>query len=259
MPPSIDSLRRGLRTVVTPARRDLVIFIIGLLLLASPALVALEVVGASEYKYESVEVVPTDTGIEVADGDSLPPGMAISEDIACSGTLVDRACALERQLVDNETASFGYTVSELESTHATADPPYPYVLLDDTVYFATTTMNESAATDDGTAILEASLSPAIPTAVLASVSLDADDDAVSSVLVEAAEEGEATASRHASVPETTIELDDGTYHRVYLTDETPAGTGSVFVALLFFTTAFGLIILLSLSRNLSISYRPKER
>lgn len=247
MIPSITRSVPGL----TPFRRDLLILVIGLLLLASPALLALDLLGGSNYEYESAEVVPTDTGIELVDGESLPPGTPLSDEIACSGTQLDRACGLERPLAANESAPLGYTANDTAGDYEIVDPEYQFVDLDDTVYRVSISMNESVTADDGSHPHEATLSPAIPEAALAAVSVDADE--VSDTIIEAAEDGAVTTSREATVPETLVELDDGTYHRVFLTESQPAGSASMYSILVFFSTGLGIVILLSLSRKVDIS------
>lgn len=248
----LDHLRSLRSDLLTPARRDLLILVIGLALLLSPVFVSFDLVGGSSYDYESAEVVPTEDGIELVDGATLPPGTPLSEDIACSGTLVDRACATERALVDNQSVTFGYSATELDEEYELADPPTPFVLLDGTIYRTGDQLNESVELDDGSHPLEATLTPSIPEAALSAVSVD--EEEVSSTIVTAAREGETTSRTSADVPETLVALEDGTYHRVYLADHKPAGTGSQYVVLLFFSTGLGLVMLLNLTRRIRITY-----
>lgn len=236
-------LPNQLSSLLTRRRRDGLLFLIGLALLFSPALAAMGFVGGADYQYESTEVVETDDGLTYVD--DAPPGTPISEDLACAGTQVERACGLEPMLTDNESLSLGVESDDPDDDPTIAAQPYEFVQLDGEVHRA-----GYEASENGT--VEVMLSSTSASVALHSVSLDPDETSVSSTVVEAAEEGQASSRTAADVPETPIVTDDG-YYRVYLAEEGSEGTTTPFGFGLFFGAGLGGVLLLSLARNLRVN------
>lgn len=229
-------------------RRDGLVFVIGLLLLFSPVLVTMGFVGGSDYHYESVEVVTTGDTLAYADESAVPDGTPISDEIACSGTLVQRGCAFEPALTDGETLPLGVESDNPDADPAIADQPYRFVQLEDAVYRSSYTTGEDNS-------VEVALNSTSASIALHAVSVDTED--LSSTVIEAAEDGEATSRTAVDVPETPVQL-DGDYYRVYETEEADEGATSPFSLLMFFAAGLGGILLLSLSRKLRVSYRPNS-
>lgn len=234
-------------SVLTPGRRDGLLFLIGLALVLSPALVTMGFVGGSEYHYESTEVVETGNGLSYADASEVPPGTPISEEIACAGTQVERACALEPQLVNN-SLPLGVESDTPDRDPAIEPSPYEFVQLDGEIYRAS-----YATTDDGS--VEVTLSSSSASVALHSVSLSPERQSVSSTVLEAAENGEATSRTAVDLPETPVMV-DGSYYRVYLSEEATEGSTSPLSLGIFFGAALGAVLLLSLARKVRVSYHP---
>lgn len=235
-------------SALTPRRRDALVFLLGLALLLSPVPVALGFVGGTDYHYESTEVVETGNGLAYADASEVPAGTPISEDIACAGTQVERACALEPTLVDAGPRSLGVTSEDPEDDPAIAPRPYEFVQLDGEIYRAVYTTAENGSV--GVALNTTSASVA-----LHSVSVDPELTDVPGTVIDAAAEGEATSRTAVDVPDTPVIVDDS-YYRVYVTEEAQEGSTSPLSLGLFFVAGLGIILLLSLSRKVRVRYVP---
>lgn len=233
---------------LTPLRRDLLVFLLAVVLLLSPVLVATGYVGADNNQYGSTQVVTSGETLVYTDGSAVPPGTPISEDIACTGTQVQRACAIE-PLVGEQTLPLGVRSESPDFDPAIAEQPYRFVQLEDGLYRAVYRVD----TDDNVGV---GLSPSSPSVALNSVSVDPAESDVPSTVVEAAEEGEATSRNAVDVPQTPVNV-DGDYYRVYLADESPEGSNSPFSLAIFFGAGLGGVLLLSLARNLRVSYTPR--
>lgn len=232
-------------------QQDLLLLILALALATSPFWAPATLWASDDYRYGSTEVVATETGLEfIDDGADVPDGVSISEEIACSGTLVDRTCGTERAVVEQGPMPIGIESDRVERDDRIASPTYRFVQLDGTVYRATYDVE-----DGTTGPVVANLSPALPDAALHGVSIDANDEDVPGTAVEAAEDGEATAGSTIGVPSTPIQLDDGSYHRVYLLEAGGDGASSPLVFAVFFGLALGITILVSLSRKIRINVR----
>lgn len=233
-----------------PLWRDLLLLGLALSLIASPAWAPAVLWISDGYEYESTEVIATDTGLEFADPSAVPDGVPISDEIACSGTLIDRTCALERTVVDGGPQPLGIVTENVEADDRIVDPPYRFVQLDRTIYRIGYDLG--AEEEDGFPVL-ANASPAIPDAALHAVAVDEED--APRTAVEAAEEGEAVADGPINVPNHPIAMDDGSHRRVYLVEEGPRGANSPLIYAVFFGLTLGITILFSLSRKVRISVR----
>ena len=207
---------------LTPVRRDILLALVALGLLAGPLWApALNLAGPT-YEYERAEVTTDDTGIEYANESAVPVGSRppISDDIACSETREIRACAFERLLLENRTVPTEVHTTDPDAFRFRGEVAerYQYVLVDDAVYEPAYTPNRSVRTDDGLFRVDLDLEEADPDEALERVSLRAGSDDLPSTVADAARTGEATARRDVAVPATPIRLEDGTYYRVYQSD-----------------------------------------
>ena len=207
------------------------------------------------YQYESAEVIATDTGVAFVDEDAVPDGIKISTSVACAGTIADRTCALERTIVESGPQPIGINSTDVSADERIQEPPYDFVQLEGTVYRVSYGLDERVEDDEGRHPVVANMSQAIPAAVLHSISIDTTEEDVDSTVVTATETGDAESTSAAEVPETPIRLDDGTYHRVYLTEPAPTGADSPLVFSVILGVALGIALLLGLSRKLRIRIR----
>lgn len=203
---------------LTARRRDLLLAVVALALLAAPVWVPAVNVGEPTYAYERVQIVADDEdGIAYVDETDVPPRIAISDDVACSNAWEVRPCAFERYLASNETIPTEVYTNNPDAPQTIPVERYRYALIDGDVYETAYVANRSVQNDDGLYRIDLALEPASAEDVLRTVSLDASAEYVDapSVVVEAATEGRATAHHEAEVPRTPLRLDDGRYYRVY--------------------------------------------
>jgi hypothetical protein len=89
---------------LTPARRDFLLAVAALALLAGPLWANALHLGDPTYRYERARVeVGGERGIEYVDESAAPSGVSISEEIGCSIPREVRTCAFERYLAANHT------------------------------------------------------------------------------------------------------------------------------------------------------------
>jgi len=250
-------LPRRLSRVLTPLRRDGILLLLALALLSLPALTSLGVIGTEDNQYERAQVVATDGTVAYADASDVPEGTPISTDLICAGTQVERACALE-ELLGNETRSLSVESSaeNLEDDPRIAPRPYRFVQLDDGVYRALYDRDENGTV--GVSLTETTASTALQAISVGSDesnSLNPDRVDVPDTVVEAAEDGQASSRTDVDVPPYPVRVGDE-YYRVYRVSEGSEGTDSPFSLLLFFGAGLGLVVLLSLLRNVRFSYEP---
>lgn len=245
---------------LNPLRRDVLLALLAIGLLAGPLYAAALHLGAPTYEYDRVEVTTTDRGIEYSDQEQVPPRTPISDDLDCVGWGDLRACTFERHLLDE-----GFLPTEVYSTNPNYTSAfsvysrdyYDYVQIDDAVYEPTYVTNTSARRDDGMYRVDATIEPADPDEVLDRVAVDADDD-LPSVVAETARSGTTTAPWEVDVPEAPIRLADGTYYRVYrergVTE--PSSVERLLSSLLTYVApVVGVVVLGRLSRRIEVSYR----
>jgi len=241
-------LPEALSSQLTPKRRDILVLFVALALLLSPLPVALGYVGGIDYQYESTEVVTTGDTVAFADASGVPAGTPISEDIACSGNQIERACALEFELTDGTSLSLGVESENPEDDPAVAPSSYEFVQVNDQVYRAV-----YRTAEDGS--VEVALSSTSASTALHAVSLTTKAREVPDVVAEAAETGEATSTNAVDVPRTPIVI-EGNYYRVYVSEEGSDASNTPLSLGLFFTAALGGILLLSLTRKVRLNYYP---
>lgn len=246
--------------LLTPVRRDGLLAVLALVLLAAPLWAPSLHLGDPTYRYERAEVVINDTSIEYANETGVPYETPISDDVACSSGWEVRACAFERLLVENRTIPTRvYSSNPNDETRrwSSFEDRYHSVLLNDTVYRVTYVTNSSAPRSDGMYRVDMSLEPASPERVLEHVSMRAESDDVPPVVAEAARSGEAQAPREVAVPDTPIRLDDGTYYRVYRVrwsdDPSPIARALDFF-LTYVAPLVGLSLIARLSENVEVTY-----
>lgn len=246
---------------LTPVRRDALLALLALVLLAAPLWAPSLHLGDPTYRYERVEVVVNDTSIEYANETAVPYETPISDDVACSSGWEVRACAFERLLVENRTLPtkvYSSNPNDDETGRRSSfEDRYHYVLLNDTVYRVTYVTNSSAPRSDGMYRVDMSLEPASPERVLQRTSMRVESDDVPPVVAEAARNGEAHARHEVEVPETPIRLEDGTYYRVYRirwSDDPPPIARALDFFLTYFAPLVGLFLFARLSENVEVTY-----
>ncbi|RZH66715.1 hypothetical protein [Natrinema altunense] len=244
---------------LTPARRDLVLIVVALGLLTAPVWVTQLPVGGPVYQYERAEVTTNGTAIEYATTTDSISG-PISDEIACSDSLEARPCALERVVLDNTTVPTGIYASNPGDTRPPIDERYRYVRIDDAVYEPTYVANRSAQREDGMYRVELALERTEPDQALEAVSRHVTSDDLSPTVIEAARDGGARAHGEVDVPETPIQLKNGTHYRVYLAGHDDASTVSrgVDLVLTYLAPLAGLWLLISLSRRIEVSHASDD-
>ncbi|ADD05490.1 uncharacterized protein Nmag_1919 [Natrialba magadii ATCC 43099] len=252
--------------VDSPFYRDLVVFLLAVCLLTSPFLVATVHIGEPAHEFDRAAVTTNDSAIEYADEDEdededdVPFLTPISEDIDCAGWAGDlRACALEEQVLDGQPVPAGMWTGE--AGHTPVSTPYlsgyyRYIQLDGQVYEPAYETNASEQRN-GMHRVELALEPADPDDALQRVSVDVTDEDLHPTVAETAREGATTTRAAVDVPETPIELEDGTHYRVYESqqvDESPWDSSSLAFALRYVVPLIGIAMLVSLSRRIEVSY-----
>lgn len=253
----IQDVRMDIPGTNSPLLRDVLLRLLVLGLLTAPLWVTVVDIDEPRYTYDRTEVVVNDTRIEYADRGIPQSNEPLSDDIKC--TAVDpRTCALERRLADGGSAP-----SRIYIGSTGARPPleadYRYVQVEGAVYRAAAEVNTSAQRVNGLYRVDATLEPADADLVLSEVSIE--PDYVPSVVAKTARGGPTTSKNEVDIPETPIELDDGTYYRVYLQpglNEPPAvekRLSDLLTPFLTFVAPFvGMYILIRLPRQFEISY-----
>jgi len=252
------------RSLLTPLRRDALLVLLAIGLLATPLWAPLDDFGDETHTYDRRGVVIDDRyGITYAGDAAREPVGPVSDDIACSSALYrqPRACAFEELLVGNETVP-----TERYTTGATPQitpGQYRYVQLNGSVYATTYVVNESATAHGGLHRVELALDTASAPDVLERVSLDAtgEHSGVSETVAEVAREGSVTVHDELEVPQTPIQLDNGRYYRVYQNGQRPPQASKQLFAILFeaFGVVAGLFVVSRLARSFEVSYVGDER
>ncbi|ELY46393.1 hypothetical protein [Natronorubrum tibetense] len=246
---------------VAPFHRDLALAVLAVALLTAPLWAATLSLGEPVTEYDRVEVTTDGDGVAYADPDAVPPETPISESIECAGWGGDvRACSFEEHLLEVDSLPTSLYSTNPNSTSVpwtlTADY-YDYVQLDDRLYEVAYETNASAQRSDGMYRVDITLEPADPDDVLRWESIDVDDADLPSVVADTARDGSGTSRDAVDVPESPIELEDGTYYRVYQERgerDPPTGERPLSAALTFVSPVVGLIVLVRLSRRVEISY-----
>lgn len=209
----------------------------------------------SQYRYERVEVTTTDAGIEYAAPDAVPPGAAISDQIACSGLLRIRPCAFERLLLENETVPSGWYSTNPSSNLNRFSDEYRYVLLNGTVYETTTVTNSSAQRSDGLYPVELALDAVPPETALRDISRAVASHDVPPVVAETARTGDTASYRAVVPPATPIRLSNGSYYRVFRRppeDVDPIAEGMVNLATVA-ASSVGFVLLVRLRHRVDVT------
>ncbi|MDQ2051812.1 hypothetical protein RBH26_15140 [Natronolimnohabitans sp. A-GB9] len=246
---------------LAPFHRDLALAVLAVGLLTAPLWVTALSLGEPITEYDRAEVTTDGSGVTYADPDTVPPETPISDSIECAGWSGDlRACSFEDHLLEEESLPTGLYSTNPNSTSVpwslTADY-YEYAQVDDRLYEVAYEANASAQRDDGMYRVDMTLEPADPDAVLRWVSIDVDDADLPSVVADTARDGSGTSRGPVDVPEAPIELEDGTYYRVYQErGERDPSTAERFIAtaLSYVAPIVGLVGLVRLSRRVEISY-----
>lgn len=197
---------------LTPARRDALLVIVALGLLAAPLWVPALHLDDPQYRYESV-AVETDGARMGFATEPTDPLLGISDRIACAGERWGRACVFEHYVAANNTVPTRIFASrERGFRDDVLSHRYDYVWLNGTVYRVGAAPNDTV-TGHGGHRLDLALRPVAADRALDFVSVDADE--VPPPVRRTARTGTATGYVE-DLPSTTIELDDGTYRRVHI-------------------------------------------
>lgn len=245
---------------LSPLRRSLLLGLIGLGLLAAPLWVPALHLDDPTYTYERTEIVVDDEeGITYVGGVGEQP-RRLSDDIACTMPWDDyRTCALERQVLGNETIPSGVYTSNPNSTDPTiTDGRYRYVQLDGSTYEPRAVVNRSVQNDAGSHELYLDLDPIPPEAVLDDVARDVSSERldVPPAVREAARTGSATSHTVRDVPPTPIHVEGEGYYGVSIADQTdPTPMGQALGILLpIVCPFFGLFPLYRAATTVEIRY-----
>lgn len=248
--PSID--------VLTPRRRDALLAVVAVALLAAPVWVQPLQLDDERHEYRRIGVTVDNGTVTLTE--QRPPYFhaPISEEIACSDRFPhDRRCYFERRIAENGTVPSGILSSNSDSpTRVPAD--YGYVLANGTTYAVSTTKRLTNSTSEWPARVHLSLEPVPATEALDRVSVPAED--VPPTVRAAATQGTARTPRDVAVPETPVKVGIGEYYRVY--EAGTADPSSLSVAIHGLLTLggplVGLVLLARLSRRVSVgvTYDP---
>ncbi|CCQ34089.1 conserved hypothetical protein [Halorhabdus tiamatea SARL4B] len=210
------------------------------------------------YRYERLEVVTNGSSIEYADQPVTQLRVPISDAIACSGRWT-RVCGLERFVLENRPIPTETYTSRADYDGSVGPAnPYQYALRNQSLYEPTSVVNESSRNADGMYRIEMDLEPVSPETVLRRVSTPATaEDAVPSLVAQTARTGTVTAHRSVEVPHTPIQLENGSYYRVYLaetTDDIPPISQLVHFLLVYIAPLFGIYFLVRIRQRVEITY-----
>lgn len=196
--------------------RDVALAVLAVVLLTAPLWAPSLHLGETAYRYESVTVETNGTTMRFAT-DPAEPLVGISQDIACAEGGWSRSCSFERYLAANHTIPTNVYSGNPAYLHTDANfERYDYVYLNGTTYEAVYPANKSV-TRQGGARLDLGLRPVAAEDALDQVSVSADD--VPPFIRTAARTGVASGHERAA-PTTPVQLTNGTYRRVYLTNVT---------------------------------------
>lgn len=245
---------------LTPARRDALLAVAALGLLVAPLWVPALHLDDPRYRYESV-AIETDGARMAFATEPEDPLLGISERIACAGERWGRACVFEHAVAANRTVPTRiYASQERAFRDDVFDHRYRFVHVNGTVYEVGAVANTSAP-GHGRFRLDLAHRPIEADRALDFVSVDAED--VPPPIQRAARTGSATGVVKA-VPDTPVELEDGSYRRVYVANATypPDHTEGSESLLTFGLPVAGLVVLgRSWSRfvvDVSVRYTPGE-
>lgn len=235
--------------------RTFLMALLVLALLAGPLWVEVFHLHDPVYTYERAEVTVATGTIDYA-SDIDDPTVAISDEILCTDPVSPRACTLERTLVGGNTIP----ADIYHRGSGTPDPfeqDYEYVATRGGIYRPTAISNRSQAyiienggvrqvengtTDDPFYRVDLTLERVDALSALEAVSVPV--DSVGPVTREAARSGSATAHSDVDIAETPVRLEDGTYYRVYLSQQNgPSETAGTAVFLLRFVAPLGGLVL----------------
>lgn len=260
----MNSLVASSNEILTPRRRDVLLGLLAIGLLATPLWAPMDDLGGETYTYERAQVVVDDeNGITYVGDPAVSQVGTISDELGCSTGFEIRTCAFERLLVENETVPAGAYTTTTDYADLPSLDGYRYVQIDGDVYSTEYVANESATGQGGMYRVELALEPGSASDALdrISVATTAEYRDVPDVVAEAAREGSATSHREHEVPQTPIRLDDGRYYRVYQSERSSSDVDPRLPDVVFDVAGvtIGLLVLHSLSRRFEVSYVGDER
>ncbi|ELY74796.1 hypothetical protein [Natrinema pallidum] len=243
-------------------RRDVVLAILALGLLAASLWVLPLHVDEPTYRYERTAVTAGNGSIDYADADAVSHETPLRDEIACTDGIPwdSRACAFERLLLENRTVPTDIQYGSAGRVWPPVDDRYQYVLLNETVYETIYIANESARQNDGYRI-DLALERTTLEQVLRDVSIPVTADEVSPTIAEAARSGAADSHRKVETPDTPIRLEDESFQYVTLAERSAPSLparGLDFL-LTYLAPLLGLSLLGHLSRRVEVTYVGNER
>lgn len=247
--------------LISPRRRDLVLVLVAVALLTGPFLGTLLHLGEPTYQYGRTEITVDDTSIEYTDAEAVPRHVRISEAIGCLNGQEARICAFEELLLQNQTIpTDAATNNPSYNPSGFSAERYRYVLVNETVYRSVYVPNESVQQDNGMYRLDLGLQRIPPDQALQSVSLHVNADSVPSPVAEAARSGESSSQQELEVPKTPIQLENGTYYRVYLEMRNDVSQPARVTAFLltYGAPVVGLCVVGWLTRQVRVTYTGDE-
>jgi hypothetical protein len=198
----------------TPSRRALLIAVVALVLLSAPVWSAAFHIGDPSHRYESTEVtLDSEHGYSYVDVSGLESNHLLIDQIGCSSSRTERICALERVVLDESVSTGRYTSNPDYRRSTSGIERYRYVLIDGRTYETSYVANQSNM-KNGRYRIDLALEPIPREEVLRIVSLDATRSTVSPVVRTAATAGRVSTHEYIDVPETTVQLADGTYRDI---------------------------------------------
>jgi len=200
---------------LTPRRRDAVLVVLALALLAAPLWVPTLHLADPTYRYESIAVETNGTEMALA-SDPEKYGVGISDRVVCASGEGSRSCIFERYAANNTVPTGIYSGNPDSLLRDYGHRRYQFVLLGGTVYETVYRANESVTDEYGTR-RDVGLEPVEATRALSFVAVDADE--VTPPVREAARTG--VAHGHVEdVPDTPVRLGEDAYRRVYVANVT---------------------------------------
>lgn len=243
-------------------RRDVVLVLLALGLLAAPLWVLPLHLDEPTYRYERTAVTAGNGSIDYADADAVSHETPLRDEIACTDGIPwdSRACAFERLLLENRTVPADIYYGSAGRVQPPVDDRYRHVLLNGSVYETSYIANESALRSNGYRI-DLALERTTLEQVLQDVSIPVTSDEISPTAAEAARSGAANSHREGETPDAPIRLEDGTFRYVTVTEERDPSLGarSLDFLLTYLAPLLGLSLLGYLSRRVEVTYVGDER
>lgn len=253
----------AIRRRLTQPRRDGVLVLLAILLLATPFLIGQFHFDDSVHRYERVEVTTEDGVVQYAqDPLAADVDVPVSDDIGCTYyhyVSDERYCTLEHSLAGND-----YRIVYAWATNPSpmGEPgEFDYLALSSGMYEPTLVANETpepdaAPNDQAVYPLYLELEPVRAETALRRVSVPLDRASLSDPIARAATAGQATVRGGVDVPSDPIHVGNGSYYRVYQSDVEDPPTRDRVTYLLgrYLAPLLGIGALYVVSGNVTVEY-----